>query len=266
MGVDGKHRHLVGRVARRLAAVLAGAALVVALAPAPATACRLALAFALDVSASVDEAEYRLQLDGLAESLTDPAVRLAILGPGGGVALAAYEWSGARQQARIAPWTMIRSEAALDGFADRLAAHTRRYGEFPTAVGYALGFGQGLMREAPRCQRRVIDVSGDGVNNDGFGPASAYREFDFSGITVNGLVIGGGNLELMSFYQFEVAHGPDSFVEVAADYADYARAMRRKLLRELGGDYVSERAPAGRGSGGPGAGRHAWNPPPPRHP
>ncbi len=231
---------------------LAAAALVVAAVlapPAPASAagpgCRLALAFALDVSASVDEGEYRLQLDGLAEALADPAVRVAMLAPGGGVALTAYEWSGARQQAMIAPWTMIGGEGALDAFAERLVGHTRRYGEFPTAVGYALGHGAVLMRSAPSCGRRVIDVSGDGVNNDGFGPAAAYREFDFSDITVNGLVIGGGNLELISFYQREVAQGPDAFVEVAADYADYARAMRRKLLRELGGDRVA----AGRASG-----------------
>ncbi len=275
MGLDGKHRLLVAAMPRRLATALGAAAvcipaLLAALAPAPAEACRLALAFALDVSASVDEDEYRLQLDGLGAALTDHAVRRAILGPGGGVAFTAYEWSGARQQAQIMPWTMIHTGAGLDAFAGALAGHARRYGEFPTAVGYALGYGAVLMRDAPRCQRRVIDVSGDGVNNDGFGPASAYREFDFAGITVNGLVIGGGNLELIAFYQREVTHGPGSFVEVAADYADYARAMQRKLLRELGGDHVARGGPPGIGPPGIGAAgprpARAWIPRPARHP
>ncbi len=187
---------------------------VAAPAPAPAQggACRLALAFALDVSASVDEAEYRLQLDGLAAGLLDPAVRAAILSPGGGVAMAAYEWSGARQQVMIASWTLIATGPALDAFAARLTTHRRRYGEFPTAVGAALGFGAVLLGNAPTCQRRVIDISGDGLSNDSFGPTAAYREFDFDGVTVNGLVIGGEDLELISFYQFYVAHGPDAFV------------------------------------------------------
>lgn len=258
MGLHAQHRQLVRALA---------AAALIAAAAAPAEACRLALAFALDVSASVDEGEYRLQLDGLAEALADPAVRTAMLAPGGPVALTAYEWSGARQQAIIAPWSVIASEAQLDAFAAGIAGHTRRYGEFPTAVGYALGYGAVLMRRAPACARRVIDLSGDGVNNDGFGPAAAYREFDFAGITVNGLVIGGGNLELISFYQFEVVHGPDAFVEVAADYADYARAMRRKLLRELGGDRIAgKRTAPGRPGAGAATNARAWIFRPRRHP
>ncbi len=218
---------------------LCAAAMLAVAAPAPAETCRLALALALDVSASVDQAEYRLQLDGLAAGLRDPAVRAAILGPGGGVALAAYEWSGAGQQVMIAPWTLIATDPALDAFAARLTAHRRRYGELPTAVGSALGYGAVLLGDAPPCQRRVIDISGDGLSNDGFGPTAAYREFDFDGVTVNGLVIGGEDLELISFYQFYIAHGPDAFVEVAQDYTDYSRAMLRKLLREIGRDFVA---------------------------
>ena len=220
-----------------LAATLAVAAPTAALAQ--AGACRLALVFALDVSASVDETEYRLQLDGLAAGLTDPAVRAAILGPGGSVALAAYEWSGARHQVTIAPWTLITTDRALDDFTAQLTAQPRSYSEFPTAIGYALDYGAALLRDAPPCQRRVIDISGDGLSNDGFDPDAAYRKFDFDTVTVNGLVIGGEDLELISFYQFYVAHGPDAFVEVARDYNDFRRAMQRKLLREIGRDFIA---------------------------
>jgi hypothetical protein len=221
------------------AAMLAAAAHI----SAQAGTCRLALAFALDVSASVDEAEHRLQLDGLAAGLHDPAVRAAILGPGGGVALSAYEWSGTHQQVTIAPWALITTDRVLDTFAAQLTAHPRSYTEFPTAIGYALGYGAVLLKDAPPCQRRVIDISGDGLSNDGFGPDAAYRAFDFDGVTVNGLVIGGEDLELISFYQFTVAHGPGAFVEVARGYTDYARAMRRKLLREVAGDFMAEALP-----------------------
>lgn len=235
---------MVGRAIRNL---IAGVALAAALA-APAEACRLALAFALDVSASVDRSEYKLQLQGLADGLSHPSVSSAILAPGGGVALAAYEWSGQRQQVMIVDWTLITDRASLEGFVEQLAAHQRRYGEFPTAVGYALAFGHGVMRRAPRCERQVIDISGDGTSNDGFGPDSAYKAFDFGEITVNGLVIGAGDLELISFYRDVVTHGPEAFIEVARDYADFPRAMLRKLLREISHPFVAQNdhAPDGR--------------------
>lgn len=227
------------------AALLAAAAL--AFAPVQAFAqslpCRLALAFALDVSASVDTREYQLQLDGLAAGLLDPAVRTALNRPGSSVAMAAYEWSGSRQQGMIAEWTTIASDDDIDAFVETLTGHHRRYGEFPTAVGHALVYGAGLLAKAPRCQRRVIDISGDGLSNDGFEPATAYRDTLFEGVVVNGLVIGGADLELISFYQFQVAHGPKAFVEVARDYADYPRAMLRKLLREIGEDFVAKARP-----------------------
>ena len=244
MGQHGKHRLLVSRTPIGGARILAAAALIASLTVNPAQACRLALAFALDVSASVDRNEYQLQIKGVADALTDPAVRAAILTPGisraSGVALAAYEWSGARQQVIIRDWSMITSEEELTAFSTALGAHERRFGEFPTAIGYALGYGQLLMRDAPPCGRQVIDISGDGISNDGFGPDAAYRAFDFSAITVNGLVIGGENLELISFYANQVIRGPGAFIEVASDFEDYRRAMKRKLLREIGRDFVAE--------------------------
>lgn len=222
--------------------IRAAAAALALLGAQPVAACELALAFALDVSSSVDEAEYRLQLDGLGEALADPSVRAAILAQPGGVALAAYEWSGRYQQVIVAGWTKITDGSGIDAFAERLTAHPRGFDEFPTAIGYALGYGAVLLRDAPPCRRRVIDVSGDGVNNEGFPPEKAYAAFDFAGITVNGLAVAGSDPEVVPFYELRVARGPGSFVEVAADFGDYARAMKRKLLREVGGGQLAERA------------------------
>lgn len=63
------------------------------------------------------------------------------------------------------------------------------YYEFPTAIGYALEFSAGLLDQAPPCPKQTIDLSGDGVNNDGFDPSDAYDAFNVDGVTVNGLVI-----------------------------------------------------------------------------
>ncbi|MEO1200833.1 MAG: DUF1194 domain-containing protein [Pseudomonadota bacterium] len=197
--------------------------------------CQLALVLALDVSASVDAEEFALQTDGLAAALDDPAVRetLQSFGP---VLAVAYEWSGRYQQQIIAPWQMLDSENAIDGFRDQIRGHQRSFTEFPTAMGYALGFGAQLLKTAPEpCIRHVIDVSGDGVQNEGFGPSSAYKAFDFDQITVNGLVIRGSDPDPVDFYRSEVLHGPGAFLEIATDYGDYARAMRKKLMREITG-------------------------------
>jgi hypothetical protein len=79
-------------------------------------------------------------------------------------------------------------------------------------------------------------VSGDGVNNDGFTPEQAYANFPLDDVTVNGLAIGGAtpdDQDVFDFYLDQVAKGPGSFVETADDFQDFARAMRRKLLREV---------------------------------
>ncbi len=87
--------------------------------------CSLALAFALDVSVSVDDAEYEMQRDGLASALWDPVVRSVILSQPGAVALMAYEWSGHSQQIIIAPWAFIASEQDLSAFIAHLSGHER---------------------------------------------------------------------------------------------------------------------------------------------
>ncbi|MEX0370737.1 MAG: DUF1194 domain-containing protein [Tateyamaria sp.] len=207
------------------------------LAASPAAACRLALLLALDVSSSVDAAEDQLQRGGLVSALTAPEVRAAFFASDDPVALAVYEWSGRYNQEIILDWTVIDGPAALLNAAETVAGSVRSHNEFPTAMGYALGFGAELLERAPQCLYRTIDMAGDGQNNEGFGPQLAYREFAFDGVTVNGLVVNAAEFTsetmLIEFYETEVLRGPGAFLEVAQGFEDYERAMRRKLEREL---------------------------------
>ncbi|MFO7759957.1 MAG: DUF1194 domain-containing protein [Roseovarius sp.] len=223
MGKHEKHRYVV-----RLAALLSG----LFAAPADA-ACRLALLLALDASASVDARGYALQRDGLAAALAAPDIRHAILAGRGEVVLGVYEWSGRFQQHLHLDWTPLRSPEDISRAAAIIAGMRRVTSDFPTALGSALGFGARLMTRAPDCARRVIDVSGDGINNQGFGPALAYRHFPFDGITVNGLVVLGGSAEVVRHYRDEVLRGPGAFLELAEGFEDFERAMARKLFREI---------------------------------
>ncbi|WP_299738010.1 DUF1194 domain-containing protein [uncultured Roseobacter sp.] len=202
-----------------------------------AAECRLALVLALDVSSSVDDAEDRLQRGGLVSALTAPEVSAAFFATDQPVALAVFEWSGRYNQEILLNWTLIEGPAELIGAAEAIAASKRSHNDFPTAMGYALGYGAGLLQRAPQCLYKTLDMAGDGQNNEGFGPAAAYAEFPFEGVTVNGLVVNGADYEaetgLIAFYKSQVLHGPGAFIEIAQGFEDYERAMRRKLEREL---------------------------------
>ncbi|MEB8387278.1 DUF1194 domain-containing protein [Rhodobacteraceae bacterium KMM 6894] len=208
-------------------------------------ACRLALVLALDVSASVDADDYDLQRLGLAAALDSPDVRHAILeGATGHVALAVFEWSGRFQQKLHLDWTALHSAADIDRAVVALGAMTRSRDDMPTSVGQALGYGATLINRGPVCDRQVIDLSGDGINNEGFRPALAYRHFPLRDVVVNGLVILGDDPEVTTFYRREVLHGPGAFLEVAAGFDAFETAMTRKLYREINNIILGSVAPA----------------------
>ncbi|MHA7877284.1 DUF1194 domain-containing protein [Roseivivax sp.] len=222
------------------AALWAAAAFAPGSAAAQEAGCRLALVLALDVSSSVDDREYILQRDGAAAALDDSDIRRALLAGPGHVALAIYEWSGRRQNALVLDWMAVRSEADIDRAVATLRGFPRSQTRFPTAMGYALGYGATLLARGPDCTRRVIDVSGDGITNDGFGPELAYQHFPFTGVTVNGLAILGAEPMVAEYYIRQVARGPGAFVELSEGYAGYRRAMTRKLFREINNLVVGE--------------------------
>lgn len=208
-------------------------ALSLGLAALPARACDIALVLAVDVSGSVDAWEYALQAEGLAAALRDPEVAEAVLRSR--AALAVVQWSGVGQQSLSVPWTRIEEPAQLARLASRIAIMPRAFAGGNTAVGEALDFaGARFGREVRDCARWVIDLSGDGDENEGFTAGTVRRELVARGITVNGLAIEGlgTGMAITNYYRRWVIT-PGGFVETAQGHADFARAMRRKLLREL---------------------------------
>ncbi|MEM7291479.1 MAG: DUF1194 domain-containing protein [Pseudomonadota bacterium] len=202
--------------------------------------CDIALVLAIDASSSVDDQEYRLQMEGTASALMNPNVLDAIVSLNG-VYLAGFEWNGETNQSLLFDWSYLRSEADVAAVAQQIVTHVRNNRKAPTALGSALTYAHGLLGNLPTtCWRNVIDVSGDGVSNHGIVPAAVYRIFDFSQITVNGLAIINPKRRNTSFYSAldeyyaaELLHGPAAFVIVAEGFEDFARAMKEKLLKEL---------------------------------
>lgn len=212
--------------------------------PARATECSLALILALDVSGSVNASEDRLQREGVASALLAAPVKAAFL-ERGPVALFVFEWSMTSHQYPLMPgWQIVNAEEDLLRVADAILASRRgavaRLNP-PTAVGSALGYAAEALRNGPRCDASTIDISGDGENNDGFGPSVAYATYPLDDVTVNALVIGGAgevhpywdDAKLVAWFEAEVLRGPGAFAIIADGYGDYARAMEMKLLREL---------------------------------
>lgn len=241
MGQHGKYRALVA----------GGFCLLAAVAQAQTTACRQALVLGLDVSASVDTNEYRLQLEGLARALTSDAVSSRILeGAEVPVSLYVFEWSGPDVQRTILDWLAITNWGVLSSAAATINAHERNpvgdTVDHSTSVATAIEHGIDAIARQSHCWKRTIDISGDGKHNTGGDPRSKRPALAASAVTVNGLVVGvdsprGGDIrqleigELSSYYHAQVIFGPGAFVETALGFTDFERAMTRKLLRELQG-------------------------------
>ncbi|WP_108482681.1 DUF1194 domain-containing protein [Oceaniglobus ichthyenteri] len=210
-----------------------------------AATCRQALALGLDISGSVDDTEYRQQLDGLAAALMAPAVQSALLAmPGTWVEIAVYEWAGPDDQRLLLSWSPMTDETTIARAAKTLTMISRRPSDPSTALGAALAFGNGLLAQRPDCWRHAIDISGDGTSNSGPRPQDVRKTLPPHTPTINALIIGSGTAAttepmqpdiqtLSGYFHAHVIHGPDAFVETASGFSEYRKAMERKLLREL---------------------------------
>jgi len=215
-------------------AILLAAAALVFSTPARAAECGLELVLAMDVSRSVVNSEYDLQMNGLALAFRDAEVAEAITWVTGGVMATVTQWSGMNAQAQPVPWTHLTNAASVAAFAAAIERQERAFFASYTAVGEALFHANGLSATNPRrCARRVIDVSGDGASNRGRPARPMAEALAANGVTVNGLVIKGAWPDPVEFYLSNVVRGDGAFLETTENFADYAEAIKRKLLREL---------------------------------
>jgi hypothetical protein len=223
-----------------LAGTLAGLFLA---APARAeTEVDLALVLAVDISYSMDADEQVLQRQGFIEALRSPLVHEAIArGVLGRIAVVYAEWAGTWDQRVVVPWTVIDSREAATAFADRLLEEpTRRATR--TSISGAIDMGARLLRESGvTAMRQVIDVSGDGPNNQGRAVTEARDEAVAQGITINGLPImlkQPGYLDipdLDAYFRACVIGGSGAFVVPAREKDQFPEAIKTKIILEVSG-------------------------------
>ncbi len=217
-----------------LLGAMPGASLAAARPAAVAEPCALQLILAVDVSGSIDDREFALQMEGMASAFEDPQLVEAVDAQKGGVLVTLTEWSGASRQRQVTGWHLLTDAGSMADFADAIRQSGRDWRNYSTAIGEALYHALKVSRTAPQeCRRRVIDVSGDGVNNEGRAPRAMADALAALGYTVNGLVIRGDTPDPVKHYETNVLAGPRAFMEIAAGFEDYPEAIRRKLLREI---------------------------------
>ncbi len=234
------------RAARHWLAVGAGCALLwpCALAGAFAEPVDVELVLAVDVSLSMSPPELDIQRRGYAAALTDATVLQAIAdGVHGKIAVAYVEWAGVNTQHVVVPWTIVAGRADAEKVVALLTAappnSARR-----TSISAGLEFAGDLFAESGhRGTKRVIDVSGDGPNNQG-APVTVVRDrLVAQGVTINGLPLmtNGGPAwgyeidHLDDYYTDCVIGGPGAFMIPVNDWSQFPEAVRRKLVLELAG-------------------------------
>lgn len=202
------------------------------------------LVLAVDVSYSMDPDEQQLQREGYMAAITSPEFMQALKhGMHGKVAITYFEWAGIHHQQIIVPWRVIDGPESADGFAADIA-RARYTRASRTSISGALLFGMPLFEGSGyRGIRRVIDVSGDGVNNNGPLVTVARDEVLAKGITINGLpiMIKRPNAATMDIEELDVYFedcvigGPGSFVIPIKERNQFKEAIRTKLVLEIAG-------------------------------
>lgn len=202
------------------------------------------LVLMVDVSRSMTANELEIQRRGYAEALKSPEViRAMTTGMIGRVAITYVEWSGSFSQRVIVDWTLVESGEDAVAIADKLTAEfnsaLRR-----TSISGAIDYGvRALEENAFVANRRVIDVSGDGPNNQGRPVTEARDEAVRQGIVINGLPLmtreGMGSTfqleDLDVYYRKCVIGGPGAFVVPVRSWSEFPAAVRQKLVWELAG-------------------------------
>jgi hypothetical protein len=202
------------------------------------------LILAVDVSYSMDMDELAIQREGYAQAIQSKEFLQALkAGPNGRIAVTYFEWAASSDQKIIIPWRLVDGPETADAVAAEIMKTPIRRAS-RTSISGAINFAMPLFDEDPfRGLRRVIDISGDGPNNNG-GPVTIARDAALEkGIVINGLPImvkepsySTMDIENLDYYYEDcVVGGPGSFVVTIKDREKFKEAIRTKLLMEVAG-------------------------------
>jgi hypothetical protein len=202
------------------------------------------LVLAVDVSYSMDMDELAIQREGYAQAIVSKEFLQALkTGPNGKISVTYFEWAASSDQKIIIPWRVIDGPETADAVANEIMKTPIRRA-WRTSISGAINFAMPLFDENPfRGLRRVIDISGDGPNNNGAPVIGARDAAIGKGITINGLPImvkepsySTMDIDNLDFYYEDcVIGGPGAFVVTIKDRDKFKEAIRTKLVLEVAG-------------------------------
>jgi hypothetical protein len=142
---------------------------------------------------------------------------------------------------------VIGDAASARRFASQLTEAPRSFADL-TSISAGIDFAVAQIERAPfQAKRRVIDISGDGDdNNIGREVTEARDEAIAKGVTINGIVVLDETLlsedgfpyqttELERYFRDNVIGGPQAFVMVAQDFTAFGKVILNKLIAEIAG-------------------------------
>lgn len=192
------------------------------------------LVLAVDTSISVDSLEYDLQITGIADAFRSPEILRLIMDQPGGVAVTLVHWSVGSLNRQAVAWHHLYDPVSVLNFAAMVELAPRKGAGRGTSIGDAITYSVKLIEENGFAgQARKIDISGDARSNSGPSPVYARDRAVSRKVTINGLVIPDGDVDLERYFRAFVIGGDDAFVMTADRDGDFAVAMRKKLAREL---------------------------------
>jgi hypothetical protein len=204
----------------------------------------VALVLTVDASGSIDTDEFALQKEGIASAVADPQVLSAIQsGRNGQIAIAYVEWGAPGGAQMVVDWMLVSDQGSAAAFGNAVRQAPRSMQSY-NAIGDAIDLALGLFVSCPcRPTRRIIDVSGDNPDNRSHNPAPVARDAAIAqGVTSNALAIlqdgrlgPEGRPWLVEVYERTVIGGFGSFAIAANTRADFARALREKMVLEISG-------------------------------
>lgn len=214
----------------------AAAALLIATASARAAEVDVELVLAVDTSGSIDAEEYQIQHEGYAEAFASDEIVGAIqAGPLQQIAVTFIEWSGLGHQNQVIGWMLVKDKASALAFAEKIKNAPRKFSDW-TAISDMIDFAARLYDgNGYEGMRLVLDVSGDGINNNGRPVNEARDQAVAKGIVINGLPILNEDPTLDAYYQENVIGGPGAFKIAVKDFDTFKEALVAKLVREIAG-------------------------------
>ncbi len=205
----------------------------------------LELVLAIDLSSSVDQNEWELQAIGIAEAFRNPSLIETIQSSApNGIAVAVVQWSSNNSQSLAVDWTLVTDAGSGRALSRKIKHMPRMVGGGQTGIHGAIDFSIRQFKNSGYTSwRKIIDISGDGQANSGAGPGQMRDQAVAEGVIINGLAIINEEPYVDRYFRDKVIGGAGAFLMLAEDYDDFATAILRKLIREIGPPLASPLQP-----------------------